>query len=162
MAQLSWLTVQLRDVKLSQWQNTTNTWLLDLSFEASLISWSSFSSLLINTRHMRTRGYGSWFVCLFVCYQSTASLRHLCNTVNIPANFSPGFQLRDFAVKLSFTSYSFIAGNIAKVSHFSFTYLCYVRTYNWRSWVWRWHCQKRNWACACVYLLIVYLATESI
>ena len=57
-------------------------------------------------------GYGSLFVCLFVClficYQSTACLRHLYNKMNILANFSPnskGFQLRDFAKKLSVTSY---------------------------------------------------------
>ena len=75
-------------------------------------------------------GYGSLFVCLFVylfvCYQSTACLRHLCNKMNIPANFSPnskGFQLRDFAKKLSLTSYSlFFIFSIAKSAIFHSQY----------------------------------------
>ena len=46
-----------------------------------------------------------------VCYQSTACLRRLC---------SKGFQLRDFAIKLSFTNYRFILSFIciSNVSHF--------------------------------------------
>ena len=42
-----------------------------------------------------------------VCCQSTACLRRLC---------SKGFQLRDFAIKLTFTNFSFIC--ISDVSHF--------------------------------------------
>ena len=69
----------------------------------------------------------SLFVCLFVCYQSTACVRHLCNKINIPVDFVPnlkGFQLRDFAKKLCLTSYSlFFILSIAKSAIFQFPIL---------------------------------------
>jgi hypothetical protein len=60
---------------------------------------------IVNARHMRTR---VTVVSLFICYHSTACIRRLCNKMNVPANFtlnSKGFQLRDFAKKLSVTCY---------------------------------------------------------
>ena len=56
----------------------------------------------INAQCMRTRvtGYSSLFVCLYVCYHSSASLRHVCNKLNLPARsllHSKGFQLTNFA-----------------------------------------------------------------
>ena len=84
---------------------------------------------LINARRMRTRVTVvclsvCLFVCLSVCYRSTASVKHLCNKMNVPANFSPnskGFQLRDFAKKLSLTSYSlFFVFSIARSAIFQF------------------------------------------
>ena len=47
----------------------------------------------------------SFSVCVCVCYQSSASIRRVCNILNLPMksllNFE-GFQLLDFAKKLSF------------------------------------------------------------
>ena len=61
---------------------------------------------------------------LFVCYQSIACIRYLCNKMNVPANFSPNskdFQLRDFAKKLSLMSYSlFFVFSTAKSAFFQF------------------------------------------
>ena len=48
--------------------------------------------------------YSPWSV-----YHSTACVGHLCNKMNVPANFAPNskdFQVRDFAKKLSLTSFS--------------------------------------------------------
>ena len=55
-------------------------------------------------------GYGSLFVCLSVCSQSTDFLRGLYNKINIPDDFtliSKGFQLRDFSKRLLVKSFSF-------------------------------------------------------
>ena len=54
-------------------------------------------------------GYGSLFVCLSVCYQSTDCLRGLHSEMNIPADVllnAQDFQPRDFFEKLSVKSYS--------------------------------------------------------
>ena len=54
-------------------------------------------------------GYGSLFVCLSVCYQSTDCLRGLHNKMNIPAGFTlnvEDFQLRDFNKTLSFKTFT--------------------------------------------------------
>ena len=57
---------------------------------------------------MRMRkGYGSLFVCLFVT--NLLPSYDVCNKLNVPSKFalnSKGFQLTDFAKKLSFPSYS--------------------------------------------------------
>ena len=88
------------------------------SFELAILSF-------FNARRMRTRvTVVCLSVCLFVCYRSTACVGHLCNKMNVPANFVPnskGFQLRDFAKKLSLTSYSlFFVFGIAKSAIFQF------------------------------------------
>ena len=71
-------------------------------------------------------GYSSLFVYLFICYQSTACVWYLCNKMNKPANFAPnskGFHLRDFAKKLSFTSYNlFFIFSIVKSAIFHSQY----------------------------------------
>ena len=56
-------------------------------------------------------GYCSRFVCVYVCRRSSASVRRVCNKLNlpIPARSSlnnKGFQLTDFAKKLFFLSSS--------------------------------------------------------
>ena len=76
---------------------------------------------IINARRMRMR---VTVVCLSVCYRSTACVGHSCNKMNMPANFAPNskdFQLRDFAKRLSLTSYSlFFVFSIARSAwHFS-------------------------------------------
>ena len=51
--------------------------------------------------------YSSLFV--YVCYHSSASVRCVCDKLNLPARSSlnpKGFQLADFAKMLSFLSYS--------------------------------------------------------
>ena len=80
---------------------------------------------IINARRMRTRvTVVGLFVCVSVCYRSTACMGHLCNKMNVPANFAPNskcFQLRNFTKKLSFTSYSlFFVFSIAKSAIFQF------------------------------------------
>ena len=48
-------------------------------------------------------------VCVCVCYHSSASVRRVCDKLNLPARSSlnnKGFQQVDFAKKLSFLSYS--------------------------------------------------------
>ena len=53
--------------------------------------------------------YCSLCVCLSVCYQSSASVRRSCDKMNLPDRSllnSEGFELGDFAKKLSFPSYS--------------------------------------------------------
>ena len=49
-------------------------------------------------------------VCLSVCYRSSAGVRHVYDKLNLPAKSllnAKGFQLADFAKKVSFPSYSF-------------------------------------------------------
>ena len=75
----------------------------------------------INAQCMRTRvtGYSSLFVCLYVCYYSSASLRHVCNKLNLPARsllHSKGFQLTNFAkrknVSIFFNNFAFLTFNV--------------------------------------------------
>ena len=88
---------------------------------------------LINARRMR-EGYCSQFVCLsvcrsvclcvclcvclYVCRQSSASVRRVCNKLNLPARSSlndKGFQLTDFAKKLSVPTYSLFLGKWKRI-----------------------------------------------
>ena len=48
-------------------------------------------------------------LCVRVCYHSSAGVRRVCDKLNVPARSllnDKGFQLTDFAKKLSFPSYS--------------------------------------------------------
>ena len=80
--------------------------------------------VLINARRMRTRVTVLCLsVCVSVCYQSTMRLTRLCRKMIIPVSFSPsfkGFQLRDFAIKLSFTSSSSFSDGLLKSAIFKF------------------------------------------
>ena len=59
-------------------------------------------------------------VYLCVCRRSSASVRCMCNKLNLPVESllnSQGFQLADFAKKLSFSSYSLFFVSHGQVSH---------------------------------------------
>ena len=71
-------------------------------------------------------GYCSQFVCVCVCYQSSASLWRACDKLNLPAWYSPnskGFQLADFAKTFSIPSYglffAFAQPKVAICNHWS-------------------------------------------
>ena len=76
---------------------------------------------------MRRGCYCSSFVCLSVCLSvcphSSAGLVRVCNELNLPARsllHFEGFQLTDFAKKLSFSSYSlFCFWHRQTVDHFA-------------------------------------------
>ena len=50
-------------------------------------------------------------MCMTACYHSSASIRRMCDKLNLPARSSlitKGFQLADFTKELSFRSYSLL------------------------------------------------------
>ena len=104
------------------------SFLMTLSPQMPIYSVALLSYKLLTLGAHAHEGYGSLFVCLSVCYQSTDCIRHLHNKMNVPANFAPnskGFQLTDFAkiLKLSLTSYSlFFIFSIAKSAIFHSQY----------------------------------------
>ena len=68
----------------------------------------SEGAIKVSVRRACARGL-LYSVCLSVCYRSSTSIRHSCDKMILPARSSlnsKGFQLADFAKKLSFPSYS--------------------------------------------------------
>ena len=76
---------------------------------------------VINAWRMR-ESYSCLFVRVCVCYQSSASVRHVCNKLNLPVesllNFQ-GFQLTDFAKMLFFSQvincFSFLRSQVGRL-----------------------------------------------